>query len=98
MNQGMVYDFGGIESISAQVKSFVDDMNNTLNEVDSTFINLLAQGWSGAGAQAFEANSKKWHGKAQQMADTLTRLSQKVSNAGVNMQQADNKAAASFDY
>jgi WXG100 family type VII secretion target len=94
---GMVYDFGGIESISARVKSFVDDMNNTLGEVDSEFGRLLANGWSGSGARAFEAHSRKWHGQATQMAETLTRLAHKVSNAGSNMLDADNRAAASFD-
>lgn len=92
----LVYNFAGIDTISGQIAAFVSQMNADLNEVDSKFRNLLANGWSGAGAQAFEGCSSQWHSSANAMAETLQRLSTKVSDAGANMSAADASAAARF--
>lgn len=96
MTDDLVYDFNGISSLSGSINAFVSQMNEHLGEVDRTFNNLLANGWSGAGADAFQGCSVKWHGNADQMAQTLQTLSQKVGDAAVNMQQADAAAAARF--
>lgn len=92
----IIYNFASIDSVAASINAFVSQMNNDLAEVDQTFKNLLANGWQGAGADAFSGCSARWHQSANQMAETLQRLSQKVGNAAVNMQQADNAAAARF--
>src|SRR5690348_14489613 len=92
----LVYNFSGIDSVAGAISTFVTDMNNQLDEVDSTFKNLLAQGWQGRAADAFTGCSAKWHAGAAQMAATLQKLSSAVGNAGVNMQAADQAAAARF--
>jgi WXG100 family type VII secretion target len=92
----IIYNFASIDSVAGSINSFVTQMNNDLGEVDKTFKDLLANGWQGAGADAFTGCSAKWHQNANQMAETLQRLSQKVGNAAVNMQQADQAAAAKF--
>ncbi|OLB67298.1 MAG: hypothetical protein AUI10_00445 [Actinobacteria bacterium 13_2_20CM_2_72_6] len=92
----IVYDFNGINTLSGQVATFVSQMNEHLDEVDRIFKGLLADGWSGQAATAFQDCSTRWHGGATQMAMTLQGLSQKVGNAAVNMQQADQQAAARF--
>ena len=92
----MLYNFDGIHSVSGSIATFVSQMNQTLSDVDSVFRNLLAEGWSGAGADAFQGASMTWHRKADEMAQTLHMLAQKVGNAAVNMQQADQAAAARF--
>lgn len=96
MGQPLVYNFDGINSLSASIASFVGDMNETLSQVDTTFRNLLADGWQGAGADSFSGCSQRWHNNADQMAQTLQQLSQKVGSAAVNMQQADQAAASRF--
>jgi WXG100 family type VII secretion target len=96
MGQPIVYHFDGISSVSGSIGTFVSQMNETLSDVDRTFNNLLADGWTGAGASAFQGASVKWHNNADQMAQTLQTLAQKVGNAAVNMQQADQAAAARF--
>jgi len=95
-NGPLVYNFDGINSIAAQINAFVADMDSTLSNVDKVFRNLLADGWEGSGAQAFEGCSHRWHTSAQQMAQTLQHLSPKVGNAAANMHQADQAAAARF--
>jgi WXG100 family type VII secretion target len=92
----IVYDFNGIDSLSAQIAAFVNDMNQTLGEVDRQFQGLLAAGWSGAAADAFQGCSANWHRNAEKMAETLNRLGTTVGNAAVNMRQADQQAAARF--
>ena len=96
MSDSLVYDFHGISSLSGSIGAFVTQMNQHLDEVDRTFKNLLANGWSGAGADAFQGCSVKWHSGADQMATTLQSLATKVGNAAANMQQADAAAAARF--
>jgi WXG100 family type VII secretion target len=92
----IAYDFGSIDSLSGQVAAFTAQMNASLDEVDRAFKDLLANGWQGAAADAFQGCSVKWHQGAAQMAETLQTLSQKVGNAAVNMQQADQQAAGQF--
>ena len=92
----LVYNFEGIGGLASSVTAFVSEMDETLSNVDSTFRNLLADGWQGSGAQAFEGCSNRWHTSAQQMAQTLQQLSQKVGSAASTMQQADQAAAARF--
>ncbi len=96
MTKPMEYNFEGISSIAASITAFVSDMEGTLDNVDSTFRTLLADGWAGTGAAAFEGCSHRWHQSAGQMAHTLQQLSTKVGNAAANMQQADQAAAARF--
>jgi WXG100 family type VII secretion target len=92
----IVYDFGGIDTISGSIAAFVSQMNEHLDEVDRTFKNLMANGWEGKGSEAFSGCSARWHASANQMASTLHQLSQKVGNAGANMAAADAAAAARF--
>jgi WXG100 family type VII secretion target len=92
----LVYNFGGIDSMSASIAAFVSNMDSDLAEVDAKFNNLLAEGWTGSAADAFHQCSNKWHQGAQQMAATLQKLSSAVGTAGANMQQADQQAAARF--
>jgi WXG100 family type VII secretion target len=92
----LVYNFAGIDTMSASIAGFVSAMNADLAEVDSKFQNLLAEGWQGKAAESFFACSRKWHSGAEQMAQTLQRLSSAVGTAGANMAQADAQAAARF--
>jgi len=92
----IVYDFAGIDTVAAQIEAFVADMNQTLADVDKKFVDLLTNGWTGAAADAFGALSDRWHKDAEQMANTLRRLASAAGNAAVNMQQADQQAAAQF--
>ena len=97
-DNALVYDFEGINSIAAQIETFVKDMDGTLDDVDSAFRNLLANGWTGAGASAFQDHSLRWHTKAGEMATTLRKLSSAAGNAAVNMHAADQAAAARFGH
>jgi WXG100 family type VII secretion target len=90
------YSFAEIESVQAVINQFVQQMNSNLSDVDTKFKNLIADGWHGSGADAFQAQSAKWHQGANNMAQTLQTLAQKVGNASVNMEAADRAAAARF--
>ena len=96
MSGPIVYNFDGIDSLSGQIAAFVTQMNTTLQEVERTFENLLANDWHGAGADAFGPARQKWHDNAEQMAQTLQNLAAKLSNSAMNMHQADAAAAARF--
>lgn len=90
------YEFGTIESVQTLINQFVSQMNEHLDAVDRKFQTLIADGWHGSGATAFQGQSAKWHQGAANMATTLQSLAQKVGNASVNMQAADKAAMARF--
>jgi WXG100 family type VII secretion target len=92
----LLYVYGGIESVSSAVKSFVHNMNSELDDVDSVFKKLIAQGWHGTGANAFHGKSAQWHAAAHEMAATLHRLSTELSHSAVRMHEADGQAASRF--
>jgi WXG100 family type VII secretion target len=92
----LLYNYAGIDTVAGAISSFVSQMNANLDEVDAKFKNLIAAGWHGAGANAFQGKSAQWHAAANEMATTLQRLSTKVGDAAVHMQAADNAAAARF--
>jgi|GEM_PF-3465489 len=94
----LVYDFAGIDTVSASINAFVGQMNEQLAEVERAFNALLANGWTGAGANAFQGCKAQWHSNAHQMSLTLQQLGQKVGEAAVNMQAADNAAGARFHH
>jgi WXG100 family type VII secretion target len=94
--EGVVYNFGGIDSVQASIEAFVGQMRGTLGEVDAEFRGLISDGWKGASSDAFHACSVKWGQNADAMAETLRTLGRRVGEAGANMQQADNSAAAQF--
>jgi WXG100 family type VII secretion target len=90
----LLYNYEGIDSVSAAISAFVRQMNTNLDEVDAKFKNLIANGWTGKGADAFQGKSAQWHSAATEMAQTLHQLSTKVGDAGLRMQQADAAAAS----
>jgi WXG100 family type VII secretion target len=92
----LVYNFAGIDTMAASIATFVSNMNSDLAEVDAKFQHLVAEGWHGKAAEAFYACSRQWHSGADQMAQTLQKLSSAVGTAGANMAQADAQAAARF--
>jgi WXG100 family type VII secretion target len=92
----IVYDFSGIANMSQSIVRFVTEMNGHLDEVDRTFKNLKAHGWTGTAADAFEPCQRRWHQHAGEIAATLHELSKRVGNAAANMAAADASAAARF--
>jgi WXG100 family type VII secretion target len=92
----LLYDYAGIDTVSGAIASFVGQMNANLDEVDTKFKTLIADGWHGAGANAFQGKSAQWHAAANEMAATLQKLSTKVGDAGVHMQTTDGRAAGRF--
>ena len=92
----LLYNYAGIDTVAGAINSFVSQMNANLDEVDSKFKTLIADGWSGKGANAFQGKSAQWHSAATEMATTLQKLSGKVGDAAVHMQGADGAAAARF--
>jgi WXG100 family type VII secretion target len=92
----LVYNYGGISTIAGAIDSFVGQMRANLDEVDTEFKNLIAHGWTGSGSDAFNNCSSKWHAAAEEMAQTLNTLKQKVDNAGIHMHATDGRVATRF--
>lgn len=88
--------YGAVESVQAAINQFCGQMESELNTVDRKFKHLLAEGWEGMSAGAFQHQSDKWHNGADRMKQTLQLLAQKVGNASTHFQQTDSKAAQAF--
>lgn len=96
--QMVVYNFSGIDNTSALVEKFVSEMNETLESLTSEFRALLQDGWTGAGAGAFGECHARWTTSANDLAASLRLLAVRARDAAINMQEADNQAAAGFHY
>jgi len=92
----LVYNFDGIDTVAMSIDAFVSQMYDHLAEVDTAVLDLLADGWTGITADAFDEQSRAWHQSAEDMAKTLHELGKRVGDASVNMQLADNRASARF--
>jgi len=92
----LVYDFAGMDTITASINAFVADMNANLDDVDRTFQAMLDSGWHGTGSDKFAPCSQRWHANAAALAATLQDLAKRVGNAAANMAAADAAAAARF--
>jgi WXG100 family type VII secretion target len=92
----LLYQYEGIDTVKEAIMVFVKTMNENLNEVDAKFKNLIANGWHGAGADAFEGESRKWHMSANEMAETLNNLGITVGDAAINMRETDIRLAGLF--
>jgi WXG100 family type VII secretion target len=92
----VVYNFGTISTISSQIATFCTQLQQDLDDVNKRFKGLLEAGWQGAGADAFGPCQAKWQANADAMKQTLQSLSAKVDQAGMDMQAADQAAAARF--
>jgi WXG100 family type VII secretion target len=92
----LLYDFAGIDSVAGEITAFTNQMNQQLAELDREFKQLIADGWHGNAANAFQSCSAKWHQGADNMAQTLQQLSAKVGKAAADMQAADAQNATRF--
>ncbi|EIV92647.1 WXG100 family type VII secretion target [Frankia sp. QA3] len=92
----LIYNYDGIDTVAAAIAAFVRQMDENLREVDGAFKDLLANGWTGAGADAFHQESTQWHAAADEIATTLGLLGTAVGNAGLDMRAADGRAAGRF--
>lgn len=97
VNDDLLYNYDGIDSVAGAITSFVHQMNANLDEVDVKFKTLIHNGWHGAGADAFTGQSAKWHAAANEMAATLQKLSAKTGDASIHMRQVDARSAARFE-
>ena len=93
----LAYQYEQIESMASELKRFVDQLENRLsNDVDKAFNGLLANGWSGAGADSFQTAKVAWHQKVDEMQMTLTQLKTALSTAGTDMNSTDQSLIGLF--
>jgi WXG100 family type VII secretion target len=93
MSDELEYRYAGITTVTDAIDSFVRQMNQHLEETDTTFRALIDNGWTGAGADAFAERSRQWHLAAGAISAALHRLGAAVGDAAINMQIADKNAA-----
>ena len=93
----LAYQYEQIEGMAAELKRFVDNLELRLsNDVDQAFNGLLANGWSGAGADSFNTAKIEWHKRVDEMQLTLTQLKTALSTAGTDMNATDQSLIGLF--
>ena len=93
----LAYQYEQIEGMASELKRFVDNLEMRLsNDVDQAFKGLLANGWSGAGADSFNTASMEWHKRVDEMQLTLTQLKTALSTAGTDMNSTDQSLIGLF--
>jgi WXG100 family type VII secretion target len=93
----LAYEYGVIEGMASELKRFVDNLELRLkNDVESAFNGLLANGWSGAGADSFQTAKVEWQRRVDEMQTTLTQLKTALSTAGTDMNATDQSLIGLF--
>jgi WXG100 family type VII secretion target len=93
----LAYEYGMIEGMASELKRFVDNLELRLrNDVESAFNGLLANGWSGAGADSFQTAKTEWGRRVDEMQTTLTQLKTALSTAGTDMNATDQSLIGLF--
>lgn len=91
----ILYQYGGISTIVAEINSFISSMNTTLDDVEAQGRAVLGA-WEGQTADGFNVYVQRWNKHAYDIALILSRLKDAVDNGKVDMQQTDVKLANSL--
>ncbi|MDZ7881728.1 MAG: WXG100 family type VII secretion target [Mycobacterium sp.] len=98
------YEFGGrmgesVEVATSELHLAADRLRGAgqrlqdgLSAVDLETGNLLAAGWKGEAATAFDTYWERWHNGAGQVVRALQTMSEALDAAGTNYQAADEQA------
>jgi WXG100 family type VII secretion target len=94
----IAYNFGGIEQMAAELRTFVGQIDSQLaSTVEAEYNKLLDANWTGEAATAFTQAKAKWNDLTADYQAGLTAFQAKVSASGENMQMRDGELARMFD-
>ncbi|CAM3828130.1 WXG100 family type VII secretion target [Mycolicibacterium frederiksbergense] len=104
----MSYEFGGrmgesVEVVTSELHLAADRLRGAgqrlqdgLSAVDLETSNLLASGWKGEAATAFDKYWEQWHNGAGQVVRALQTMSEALDTAATNYQAADEQAGGAL--
>ncbi|MDO0974297.1 WXG100 family type VII secretion target [Mycolicibacterium frederiksbergense] len=104
----MSYGFGGrmgesVEVVTSELHLAADRLRGAgqrlqdgLSAVDLETGNLLASGWKGEAATAFDTYWEQWHNGAGQVVRALQTMSEALDTAATNYQAADEQAGGAL--
>ena len=88
-------NYGALDGAAADIKSGAANLQACLDDLENT-LNQLRSSWEGQAQEAYNAAQVKWNQGLEGLKDVLTRTSAAVDSARSNYQQTDQASAARF--
>ena len=87
--------YGALDGAAADIKSGAANLQGCLDDLENT-LNQLRSSWEGQAQEAYNAAQVKWNQGLEGLKDVLSRTSAAVDSARSNYQQTDQASAARF--
>ena len=88
-------NYGALDSAAADIKSGASNLQGCLDDLENT-LNQLRSSWEGKTQEAYDAAQRQWNQGLEGLKDVLTRTSNAVDSARSNYQSTDQSNAARF--
>ena len=88
-------NYGALDGAAADIKSGAANLQGCLDDLENT-LNQLRSSWEGQAQEAYNAAQVKWNQGLEGLKDVLSRTSAAVDSARSNYQQTDQSNAARF--
>jgi len=92
----IIYNFGAIEEVTGQIKSFESNMDASLTALYSQFTNLFAADWQGQAGTACDDARRKWNQGADEIRSALALLGVRLAEGSHHIHSLDSSIAASM--
>lgn len=89
------WNFSGIEAASSAIQGSVGTTQGLLDEGNTSLKNLAAV-WGGSGSEAYQALQAGWDATSAELLTALRELANRISEAGLNMQEREKDVARRF--
>ena len=90
------WNFSGIEAGSVAIQSSVTATENLHDEGKASLLKL-ADAWGGSGSDAYQVVQQRWDDTSAELNASLRELAKRISEAGQNMGQTENKIQNRFN-
>ena len=88
-------NYAALNSAAADIKTGASNLQSCLDDLENT-LNQLRSSWEGQAQEAYNAAQVQWNQGLDGLKDVLTRTSAAVDSARSNYQQTDQASAARF--
>ena len=88
-------NYGALDGAAADIKSGASNLQGCLDDLENT-LNQLRSSWEGQAQEAYQAAQRKWNEGLEGLKDVLRKTSTAVDSARSNYQQTDQSSAARF--
>ena len=88
-------NYAALDSAAADIKTGASNLQSCLDDLENT-LNQLRSSWEGKTQEAYDTAQRQWNQGLEGLKDVLRRTSSAVDSARSNYQSTDQSNAARF--